>query len=414
MRSTRKDQRLRPQPLRSHRGRRDLVLALIVSLLPLAGCNDETSAEAPEAPPTVTVAQPLEREITDWDEFTGRFVSIERVDLRARVSGTLESVEFTGGQQVREGEVLFRIDARPFQTVVAEAEGRLAEARSALVLAEREQERTNSLLAYRAATQQNVEQRTQGVAAARALVMQADAVLQRARLNLEFTTVRAPQAGRIGRHQVSPGNLVSGGEASTATLLATILTNDPIDLVFDIDQATLLRYLRLAEAGTRPSSRDVANPVQLALADELGFPHNGHVVFVDNEADAGTGTLRLRARFTNPGQLFTPGQFARARLLGSAPYRALMIPDAAITTDQSRRVVYVVGADNRVAMNEVQPGPLHDGLRVIRSGIAAGDRVVIGGIPRVRVGVPVTPQQAPPLEPMPSPPARQMGASARP
>jgi multidrug efflux system membrane fusion protein len=370
---------------------------------------------APEAPPTVSVAQPLVREITDWDEFTGRFVSVERVDLRARVSGVVEAMNFTGGQVVREGDVLFRLDARPFQTVVAEAEGRLAEARSQLVLAEREQERTNSLLSYRAATQQNVEQRTQGVAAARAQLMQADAGLQRARLNLEFTTVRAPQAGRIGRHLVSPGNLVSGGEASTATLLATIVTIDPIDLVFDIDQASLLRYVRLAEAGTRPSSRDVANPVELALADEIGFPHSGQVVFVDNEADAGTGTLRLRARFANPAQLFTPGQFARVRLLGSAAYRAVMIPDSAITTDQSRRVVYVVGAENRVAMREVQLGPLHDGLRVIRSGIAPGDAVVVGGIPRVRVGVQVTPEQAPPLQPMPARPVtRQMGAAARP
>lgn len=384
-----------------------LVLALI-----LAGCDEQTAAQAPSAPPTVRVAQPLEREITDWDEFTGRFVSVERVDLRARVSGTLESVEFAGGQLVREGDVLFRIDARPFQTLVAEAEARLAEARSQVVLAEREQERTNSLLNYRAATQQNVEQRIQGVAAARAQVMQAEAVLQRARLNLEFTTVRAPLAGRIGRHLVSPGNLVSGGEASTATLLATIVTTDPIDLVFDIDQAALLRYSRLAEAGTRPSSRDVANPVELALADELGFPHSGRVVFVDNEADAGTGTLRLRARFTNPGgQLFTPGQFARVRLLGSAPYRAVMIPDAAITTDQSRRVVYVVGAEDRIAMHEVTLGPLHDGLRVIRSGLAANERVVVGGIPRVRVGLPVTPEPAPPLQPME---ARQPGPAARP
>lgn len=385
-------------------------LTLSLALV-LAGCNEETASEAPEGPPAVSVAQPLEREITDWDEFTGRFVAVERVELRARVSGTLESVEFTGGQLVREGDVLFRIDARPFQTVVAEAEARLAEVRSQLTLAEREQERTQSLLSYRAATQQNVEQRTQGVAAARAQVMQAEAALQRARLNLEFTTVRAPQAGRIGRHLVSPGNLVSGGEASTATLLATIVTIDPIDLVFDIDQAALLRYVRLAETGARPSSREVQNPVELALADELGFPHRGHVVFVDNEADAGTGTLRLRARFSNPGQLFTPGQFARVRLLGSAPYRAVMIPDSAITTDQSRRVIYVVGADNRIAMHDVQLGPQHDGLRVIRSGLAAGDRVVVGGIPRVRIGMPVTPEAAPPLRPAAT---RQADAAPRP
>nr|WP_282571912.1 efflux RND transporter periplasmic adaptor subunit [Roseomonas acroporae] len=353
-------------------------------------------------PPEVTVARPAQREVTDWDEFTGRFAAVERVELRARVSGYLDAVTFTDGQLVRRGDVLFRIDPRPFEAALAQAEGRVAEARSRLALAEREQARATALLRERAGSEAVAEQRTQGAEGARAQLATITAELQRARLDLEFATVRAPQDGRIGRHLVSPGNLVSGGEASGATLLAVIVTVDPIDISFDIDQAAALRYARLAAAGSRRSSREFANPVQLGLEDERDFPHAGRVVFVDNEADAGTGTIRLRARFDNPGgQLFVPGAFARLRLLGSAPYRALLLPDAAIATDQSRRVVYVLGPENRVSMREVRLGPLNDGLRVVRDGLRPEDEVVVRGMPRVRVGEAVAPRRLPPAAPLP-------------
>ncbi|MCO6415999.1 efflux RND transporter periplasmic adaptor subunit [Siccirubricoccus sp. KC 17139] len=343
----------------------------------------------------MTVARPVRREVTDWDEYTGRFVSVERVEVRARVSGYLDSFAFTDGQVIERGDLLFRIDPRPFRTAIVDAEARLASARSQLTLSEREFERTRNLLTARAASEANVEQRVQALEAARAAVTQAEAALQRAKLDLEFTEVRAPLSGRIGRHLVSPGNLVSGGEGSGATLLATIVTLDPIDFSFDIDQSAALRYQRLAVGGGRPSSRDMRNPVQLALADETGFPHRGEVVFVDNEADSGTGTIRLRARFSNPKDLFLPGSFARIRLVGSAPYQALLVPDAAVATDQSRRIVYVVTEGDRLQMRQVQLGPMHDGMRVIRHGLDGSEEVVTSGLTRVRAGQAVVPQRMP-------------------
>jgi len=366
----------------------------LLALLLIAGCDShEEEPTVADTPPTVSVMPPMRREVTDWDEFTGRFVSVERVEVRARVSGYLDTFEFADGQVVRRGDLLFRIDPRPFRTALVEAEARLVGARSQVTLAEREFDRTRNLLTARAASEANVEQRSQALEAARAAVTQAEAALQRARLDLEFTEVRAPLSGRIGRHLVSPGNLVSGGEGSGATLLAAIVTMDPIDFSFDIDQSAALRYARLAVSGGRPSSRDMQNPVQLALADEAGFPHAGRVVFVDNEADAGTGTVRLRARFTNPRDFFLPGVFARVRLVASAPYQALLVPDAAVATDQSRRVVYVLGEDDRLQMRQVQLGPLHDGMRVIRSGLQGEEEVVTSGLTRVRAGQAVAPQR---------------------
>ncbi|MBX6384963.1 MAG: efflux RND transporter periplasmic adaptor subunit [Microbispora sp.] len=372
-----------------------LLTALMWLAAAVAGCDSREEQAAPMAPPAVTVMPPVRREVTDWDEFTGRFVSTERIELRARVGGYLESITFTDGQVVRRGDLLFRIDPRPFAAAAAEAEARLASARSQLTLAGREYERAKNLLQYRAGSEASLEQHAQALEAARAGVSQAEAALQRARLDLEFTEVRAPLTGRIGRHLVSPGNLVPGGDASTATLLATIVTMDPIDVVFDIDQASGLRYLRLAESGGRPSSRETANPAQLALADETGFPHRGHVVFVDNEADSGIGAIRLRARFDNPRDLFLPGGFARVRLIASAPYQALLVPDAAVVTDQSRRVLYVLGPENVLEARPIRIGPLHDGLRVIREGLRGDEEVVVTGLTRVRAGQTVVPQRRP-------------------
>ena len=363
-----------------------------LGLLLLAGCGEGESTEAPPEPPRVTVARPEQREVTDWDEFPARFVAVERVEVRARVSGYLNSYHFSDGQIVRQGDLLFRIDPRPFEAAVAAAEGRVAEARSRSTLAERELERVMSLLRARAASEANLEQRNQAVEGGRANLAEAEAQLRRARLDLEFTAIRSPITGRIGRHQITPGNLVTGGEVG-ATMLATIVSIDPIDAAFDIDQATGLRYTRMVMTGARPSSRDTANPVRLALGDEDGFPHHGQVVFVDNEADSGTGTLRLRARFDNPNQVFQPGIFARIRLLSALPYQALLVPDSAIATDQSRRVVYVLGANNQVSMREVKLGTLHDGLRVIREGLGPQDEIVVNGLSRLRAGRPVTPER---------------------
>jgi RND family efflux transporter MFP subunit len=393
-------------PDRHHRSRARVPLAAALALtLGITGCDSHEEEAPPMAPPSVSVTRALRKEVTDWDEFTGRFVSTERVELRARVSGYLDSVAFADGQVVKRGDMLFRIDPRPFVAAVTEAEARLTGARSQATLAQQEYDRARNLLQYRAASEANLEQRVQAVENTKAQVVQTEAALQRARLDLEFTTIRAPLAGRIGRHLVSPGNLVSGGEASSATLLATIVTMDPIDFSFDLDQASALRYVRLAQRGDRPSSRDFENPVQLALADEVGFPHQGRVVFVDNEADAGTGTIRLRARFDNPHDIFAPGVFARVRLIASAPYQALLVPDAAVATDQSRRVLYVLGEGDMPEARQVQLGPLHDGLRVIRDGLRGDEEVVVGGMMRVRAGQPVVPQR---------PTARRAVSDARP
>ncbi len=374
-----------------------------IALLPLFACGEAETTEAPPEPPRVTVARPVQREVTEWDEFTARFVAVERVELRARVSGYLNSFHFSDGQIVRQGDLLFRIDPRPFEAAVAAAEGRLAEARSRATLADRELERVMSLLRARAASESNLEQRNQAVEGGRAQVAEAEAQLRRARLDLEFTTIRSPLTGRIGRHLVTPGNLVTGGQDGASTLLATVVSIDPIDASFDIDQATGLRYARMAQSGERPSSRDTANPVRLALGDEEGFPHNGQVVFVDNEADLGTGTLRLRARFANPNQVFQPGTFARIRLLSTLPYQALLVPDSAVATDQSRRIVYVLGENNQVRMREVRLGSLHEDMRVIRDGLGPGDEVVVNGLSRIRAGRPVTPERAPAMSPAAQP-----------
>ena len=377
-------------------------------ILACVSCDSHEAEVVPDELPSVSVMPPIRREVTDWDEFTGRIASTERVELRARVSGYLDSVNFTDGQIVRPGDLLFRIDRRPFEAAITDTDARLSSARSQRTLSEREFERAKSLLQYRAGSEASLEQRVQALEAARAQVTQAEAALLRARLDLEFTEVRAPFGGRIGRPLVSPGNLVAGGESSSATLLATIVTMDPIDVSFDIDQAAGLRYTRLAQSGGRPSSRDMANAVELALADESGFPHRGRVVFVDNEADAGTGTIRLRARFENPRDLLLPGVFARVRLVASAPYQALLLPDAAVATDQSRRVVYVLGAGNSLEARQVELGPLHDGLRVIRSGLKGDEEVVFAGMMRVRSG-----QTVKPTRPDPALPAAA-GAMARP
>jgi len=385
----------RRAPGRGRTPARGLTLLLAVGLaLGGTGCDSHEEQAPPMAPPSVTVTRAVRQNVTDWDEFTGRFVSTERVELRARVSGYLDAVTFADGQVVKRGDMLFRIDPRPFVAAVSEAEARLTGARSQVTLAQQEYDRAKNLLSYRAGSEANLEQRAQALENSRAQVIQAEAALQRAKLDLEFTTVRAPLAGRIGRHLVSPGNLVSGGESSNATLLATIVTIDPIDFSFDLDQASALRYVRLAQRGARPSSRDFENPVQLALSDEAGYPHQGRVVFVDNEADASTGTVRLRARFDNPQDIFAPGIFARVRLIASAPYQALLVPDAAVATDQSRRVLYVLGAGDMLEARQVQLGPLQGGMRVIRHGLQGEEEIVVGGMMRVRAGQPVVPQRA--------------------
>jgi membrane fusion protein, multidrug efflux system len=362
----------------------------IVLAASLAGCEKPASqAAAPPAPP-VTVAQPTKRTVTDWDEFTGRFEAMEEVQIRARVGGFVNSIEFKDGDFVKPGDLLYVIDSRPFEAVALQADGQLADARAKAELARRELERALTLVTTSAVSESIVDQRRQALQAARAAEMQADGALKAAQLNVEFTHVQAPMAGRISRHLVSVGNLVQGADGGS-TLLTSIVSLDPIYIYFDMDEATYLKYNKLWFEGKRPSSRDTANPVYVTLANETKPSHEGRMDFLDNRLDISTATLRSRAIIPNKDISILPGQFGRVRLIGSAPYEALLLPDAAIATDQSRKIVFVVNNENVVEVRAVTLGPLDDGLRVIREGLKADDKVIVDGIQRARVGAKVTP-----------------------
>jgi membrane fusion protein, multidrug efflux system len=362
--------------------------------LALAGCDKKAqSQEAAPAPPLVTVAQPVKRTVTDWDEFAGRFEAIQEVQVRARVGGFVNSVEFTDGAIVHASDLLYIIDPRPFEAVASQAQGQLDDARAKAELAKRELDRGLNLVQTSAVSVQVVDQRRQALQAAYAAETQAEGALKAAQLNVEFTHVLAPITGRVSRHLVTPGNLVQGAD-SGATLLTSIVSLDPIYIYFDVDEATYQRNSRLWFEGKRPSSRDTSNPVQVTLTGETKPSHVGKMDFLDNRLDISTATLRSRAIVPNKDLSILPGQFGRVRIIGSSPYEALLIPDAAIATDQSRKIVFVVKADNTVDVRPVILGPLDGGLRVIREGLMPGDQVIVDGLQRARVGAKVTPKMA--------------------
>jgi membrane fusion protein, multidrug efflux system len=368
--------------------------SLIILAVTLSGCGDKPPAPAAAAAPPVTVAQPVKRTVTDWDEFTGRFEAVAEVQIRARVGGFVTSVEFRDGAIVHTGDLLYVIDARPFEAVALQAEGQLSDARAKAELAKRELDRALTLNVTQAVSDSVVDQRRQALQTARAVETQADGALQAAKLNIEFTHVVAPITGRASRHLVSVGNLVQGSDNASGTLLTSIVSLDPIYIYFDMDEATYQRNNRLWHEGKRPSSRDTPNPVQVTLTGETKPSHEGTMNFLDNRLDVSTGTLRGRAVIPNKDLSLLPGQFGRVRLIGSAPYEALLLPDSAIATDQSRKIVFVVKDDDTVEARPVVLGPLDEGLRVIREGLKPEDRVIVDGLQRARVGAKVTPQMA--------------------
>jgi multidrug efflux system membrane fusion protein len=368
--------------------------AIVLFAVVLSGCdNKPATPQAAAAAPPVTIAQPAKRTVTDWDEFTGRFDAVEEVQVRARVGGFVTNVEFRDGAFVSAGDLLYIIDPRPFEAVAEQADGQLSDARAKAELAKRELDRGLTLVQTSAVSESTVDQRRQALQAAKAAQMQAEGLLKAAQLNIEFSHVVAPIGGRVSRHLVSIGNLVQGSEGG-ATLLTSIVSLDPIYIYFDMDEATYLKYNRLYFEGKRPSSRDNPNPVQVTLTGETKPSHDGKVDFLDNRMDVSTGTLRGRAVIPNKDFSILPGQFGRVRLIASAPYEALLVPDTAIATDQSRKIVFVVKDDDTVEAKPVTLGPLDEGLRVIREGLKPEDRVVIDGLQRVRVGAKVTPHPA--------------------
>ncbi len=331
--------------------------------------------------------------IVDQDEYVGRFVAVGVVEIRARVSGYLDKVHFEDGQIVKEGDLLFTIDKRPFQNTLDQARANLKIAQSNAAFTKADLARAQQLVRDRTVTEQIYDQRAQSDRNAQASVIANEALVRQAELDLEFTELRAPITGRIGDRRVTQGNLVTGGTGGNTTLLATIVSIDPIRFEFTFDEASLLRYERLARDGKDVTGRSAPSQVRLKLIDETDFSHIGRMDFIDNVVERATGTIRGRAQFANSDGLFTPGMFARLQIAGSAPYEALLVPDAAIATEQARKFALVVNKENIATQKYVTLGPVIDGLRVIKSGLAADDRVIVAGLMHARPGSKVRPQE---------------------
>jgi multidrug efflux system membrane fusion protein len=337
-------------------------------------------------PPEVSVSTVLTQNVQPWDEFTGRVTAVESVELRPRVSGYVERVAYEEGQFVRKGELLFLIDQRTYRAEHARARAELARARSEAALARSQDERTQALVQARAASQEESDERSAAADQSLAAVRAAEAALERARLDLEFTEVRAPIDGRAGRALVTAGNLAQ----ADSTLLTTVVSVDPVYVYFDTDEQTYLRYLALARSGERATS---GNAVRIGLANEAGFPHAGSVDFIDNQVDAGTGTMRARALVPNPDLLLTPGLFARVQVQAGDDRAALLIDDKAVLTDQDRKYVYVLGPGNAAVRKDIELGRTAGDLRVVTAGLTASDKVIVNGVQKVFFeGMPVSPQ----------------------
>lgn len=365
-----------------------LVLVAVTALG--ASCKENTPPAQAPAPPEVTVAPAVGRTVREWKEFTGQLRAIESVEVRARVSGYLQSVHFKDGQIVEKGALLFVIDPRPYQAVLDAATAESARVAAALALARNTLARLEAALRSNATSVQEYDRAQQEVLENEAALKAADARVTAAQLDVEFTQVRSPIAGRIDRQLVNVGNLINGGTAS-ATLLTTVVSLDPIYCYITGSEQDYLDAMRRDRRGERISSRDAPNPVEAALIDDVGFPHKGTMDFIDNQVDPTTGTIGARAVLSNPDGLLIPGLFVKLRVVSSGEYNAVLIPDQAIGSDQGRRIVFVVDSAGVATQRNVSLGPIIDGLRVVRSGLDAGERVVIEGLQRVRSHERVTP-----------------------
>jgi RND family efflux transporter MFP subunit len=365
--------------------------AAVAVLCIVSGCGGTNNgAQSAPPPPQVSVAQVLQKQVKDWDEFTGRLQAVETVEIRPRVSGYIDKVVFTEGSLVKRGDLLFLIDPRPYQAETDRAAADVKRYKTALELARIELGRVQKLKDSGAVSEEELDERKSTLAQTEANVGGAEAALEAAALNLDFTRVTSPIDGRVSRAEVTRGNLVTGG-INGGTLLTSVVSMDPMYLYFDADEQSYLRYTQMPRVGSRPNSRDAA-PVNVGLANEEGFPHMGVVDFVDNQLNSQTGTIRARAVLQNKEGLYTPGLFARVQLLAGNEYSAILIDDRAVNTDQSQKYVLVLGANNTVEYRRVKLGRIIDGLRIVREGLKVGDVIIVNGAQRVHPGVTVTPQ----------------------
>ena len=364
------------------------LIALFALFAAVSGCRGEAATESMPPPPEVSVATVLVKDVRPWDEFTGHIEAVETVELRPRVSGYIDRVNYEEGGEVKKGDVLFVIDQRTYRAELERAEAELARAATQADLARSEVARARKLAEARAMSAEELDQRVSALAQAEANIRAAQSAVDVAKLDLEFTEVRAPISGRAGRAVVTPGNLVS--TQPNATLLTTIVSMDPVYVYFEGDERSYLRYNEMSRNGTRASSRDARNPVRVGLAGDGGFPYEGEMDFMDNQVNPDTGTIRARALLPNPDRVFTPGLFARVQLAGSDTFRAMLIDDKAVLTDQDRKYVYVVGEDGSAQRRDVQLGRMIDGLRVVAAGLEPEDRVIVHGVQKIFMpGMPV-------------------------
>jgi len=327
----------------------------------------------------------IEMEVMDWDEYTGRLEAVEMVDVRARVSGYLEHVNFKDGDKVKKGDLLFQIDSRTYAAELKRAESELARTRSRVELSQNDFKRAERLRLSKAISDEEYDLRSKTVTENTATMHAAEAAVQMARLNYEFTQVRSPIDGRIGRELITSGNIINGDQ----TLLTTIVSIDPIYVYLDTDERAVLKYRRLAAVGQRANENEGRIIVQLGLIDENGYPHQGYIDYVDPRMDASTGTLKVRGLINNPDQLLSPGLFARVRIHGGSPHPALLIPGRAIGTDQDQQFVWVVKPDGLVDYRKIKPGIQLGSFRTVLEGLSVDDQIVVDGLPKVRPGVKV-------------------------
>ncbi|WP_337029008.1 efflux RND transporter periplasmic adaptor subunit [Pantoea agglomerans] len=363
------------------------LLGMVLLITQLSGCDKGVAQNAAPPPPEVSAAPVLIKPVSQWDNFNGRVEAVQSVQLRPRVSGYIDAVNYREGDEVRKGQVLFTIDDRSYRAALEQAKAELARARSQASQARSESGRSEKLIGTQAISREAWEQRRSAASQAQADVLAAEAAVDMAQLNLDFTRVTAPIDGRASRAMITAGNLVTAGDS--ASVLTTLVSQQQMYVYFDVDENTFLNYQAMARQGQQRH----ALPVEIALVGEQGFPHQGKIDFLDNQLTASTGTIRMRALLDNQQRQFTPGLFARVRLPGSAQFEAVLIDDKAVLTDQDRKYVYVVDGEGKAQRRDIQPGAMVDGLRIVKSGLQSGDKVIIAGLQKVFMpGMPVTAQ----------------------